>query len=215
MKSPLAKALMTTSAKHIWTRTANRREPAKAIFFFNQIVFLIMFLFLPKLLIRHLEDFLLRGKCNKLVRFPRLPPTRGGARRPCLRRGVPGPAAGVPTSRVAGAASPLGAEPRKATPVARRGLHARTRAAGNAPGRGPPRRTEHNRRQRCRGIRPGGTRGPLVAPCLPRQSLSALRRAVSAPLMSLAIRCLPRTFPPVISSLSTGRGITTDSERGD
>lgn len=67
---------MTTSAKHIWTRTANRRELAKAIFFFNQIVFLIMFLFLPKLLIRHLEDFLLRGKCNKLVRFPAAPPAR-------------------------------------------------------------------------------------------------------------------------------------------
>lgn len=62
---------MTTSAKHIWTRTANRREPAKAIFFSNQIVFLIMFLFLPKLLIRHLEDFLWRGKCNKLVCFSR------------------------------------------------------------------------------------------------------------------------------------------------
>lgn len=75
MKSPLAKALMTTSAKHIWTGTANRRELAKAIFFFNQIVFLIMFLFLPKLLIRHLEDFLLRGKCNKLVCYQ--PPSRG------------------------------------------------------------------------------------------------------------------------------------------
>lgn len=56
---------MTTSAKHIWMRTANRRELAKAIFFSNQIVFLIMFLFPPKLLIRHLEDFLLRGKWNK------------------------------------------------------------------------------------------------------------------------------------------------------
>lgn len=127
---------MTTSAKHIWTRTANRREPAKAIFFFNQIVFLIMFLFLPKLLIRHLEDFLLRGKCNKLVRFPRLPPVRGGGRRPCLRRGVPGPAAGVPASRVAGAASPLGAERRNAMPVAR------ARAAGSAPRRGPPHRAQ-------------------------------------------------------------------------
>lgn len=88
---------MTTSAKHIWTATANRREPAKAIFFFNQIVFLIMFLFLPKLLIRNLEDFLLRGKCNKLVCFPAsLPwvlaaagPARGGG----FGRGPQGPPA--------------------------------------------------------------------------------------------------------------------------
>lgn len=85
---------MTTSAKHIWMATANRRELAKAIFFSNQIVFLIMFLFLPKLLIRHLEDFLLRGKCNKLVCFPAsLPralaaagPARGRGR---VRAGVP------------------------------------------------------------------------------------------------------------------------------
>lgn len=88
MKSPLAKALMTTSAKHIWTATANRRELAKAIFFFNQIVFLIMFLFLPKLLIRHLEDFLLRGKCNKLVCFPASLPWALVAARPARAQGV-------------------------------------------------------------------------------------------------------------------------------
>lgn len=36
-------------------------------FFFKQIVFLIMFLYRPKLLIRHLEDFLLGPECNKLL----------------------------------------------------------------------------------------------------------------------------------------------------
>lgn len=185
MKSPLAKALMTTSAKHIWTRTANRRELAKAIFFFNQIVFLIMFLFLPKLLIRHLEDFLLRGKCNKLVRFPAAPPAR---------------------SLPAGMAQ---------------GRH----CSGEACSVHPSTCCHELRHYRQRGqqqwhgsICLGG--GPWCRPstCPSRQrsrlqGLSTLHWAVSTPQMSLAIQYLLCMFPPVISPLSTGRGMIIDLEQ--
>jgi len=211
---------MTTSAKHIWTRTANRREPAKAIFFFNQIVFLIMFLFLPKLLIRHLEDFLLRGKCNKLVRSPCLPPSRCPPALP-----VAG-AAGVPMSRSAGAASPVGTD-RRNVPLRRSTgcMHEHVwlvlLCAGAAMRRAKMAATHGS-------IRPGGTRSPSVplpgpsvpppvpsaAGPLPSRNLSALRCAVSALQTSSAARYLPCVspgdFPP-----SAGRGMTAASEHGD
>lgn len=182
MKSPLAKALMTTSAKHIWTRTANRREPAKAIFFFNQIVFLIMFLFLPKLLIRHLEDFLLRGKCNKLVRLP--------ASFPCVAVAAAGPArhggcaaAGVPTSRVVGAASPPGTEQGNQPPAAKRGLRARARAAAAALRRPPPCCTLQYRQQRTAASAPVGPADP------PSLSLSPPSLPTSPPFAGRYLRC--------------------------
>lgn len=63
-----------------------------------------MFLFLPKLLIRHLEDFLLRGKCNKLVCFPSL--LRGGG---CLGQAPASLCPCVPVSLRPGASEGRGA----------------------------------------------------------------------------------------------------------
>lgn len=177
---------MTTSAKHIWTRTANRRELAKAIFFFNQIVFLIMFLFLPKLLIRHLEDFLLRGKCNKLVRFPAAPPARS------LPAGV------AQGRRCSGKACSV--RPGTCCRERRRcGQRGRQQWCGSTClGGGPRRRPSTCPSWRCG----GGLRG-----------LSTLRWAVSTLQMSLAVQYLLCVFPPVISPLSTGRGMIIDSEQ--
>lgn len=192
MKSPLAKALMTTSAKHIWTRTANRREPAKAIFFSNQIVFLIMFLFLPKLLIRHLEDFLLRGKCNKLVWFPAsLPPAR---QRPPL------PAAGSPRRRRPGGRRAGGC----ATGAKGRPARASTCCCCcSAPV--PPCCTQQNRWQRCNSAGLGGTRCPATPP-----------EPVTPRVANVfGNQRLLRMFPPIISPLSAGRGFTLDLQQGD